>query len=326
MEAIRVHAFGGPEALAVDDVPRPSPGEGEALVRLDAAGVNFVDIYQRIGLYPLPLPFTEGSEGAGVVEEVGPGVDAVSPGDRVAFASVQGAYAEEIAAPVDRLVPIPEALSTELAAAILLQGMTAHCLLYSIRTFERGDWCLIHAVAGGTGLLLTQMAKRLGLRVIGTTSSPEKAELARAAGADHVVLYTSDDFVGAVSEVTEGNGVSAVFDSVGRTTFDGSLKCLAPRGTMILFGQSSGTVDPVDPARLQYGGSLMLTRPRFADFVATRKELLWRSDAVLSMVATGELAVRIHARYPLERAIEAHRDLESRTTSGKLLLVPPARR
>ncbi len=319
-KAIRVHGYGGPQALVVDDLPQPSPGEGQALVRLDAAGVNFVDVYQRTGLYPLPLPFVAGCEGAGTIEEVGAGVDTVRPGDRVAFASVQGAYAEAIVVAAERLVPIPDGVGIESAAAILLQGMTAHLLLHSIRTFDAGDRCLIHACAGGTGLLLTQMAKQLGLLVIGTTSTPEKAERARSAGADDVILYTQEDVVDAVGEITDGRGVSAVFDSVGRTTFDGSLRCLAPRGTMILFGQSSGPVGPVDPARLQHGGSLMLTRPRLVDFIATTEELAWRSGEVLGMVASGELEVRIHARFALDEASEAHRALESRSTSGKLVL------
>ena len=296
------------------------------MVQLEVAGVNFIDIYQRTGLYPVPLPFTEGSEGAGVVSAIGPGADGVSVdnrvsvGDRVAFASVQGAYADAIAVPVERLVPIPPAVGADVAAAVLLQGITAHFLLHSIHSFESNDWCLIHAAAGGVGLLLTQMAKRSGLRVIGTTSTPEKADMARAAGADRIALYTREDVVEVVAEATDGQGVSAVFDSVGAATFDASLRCLRPRGSMILFGQSSGPVEPVDPARLQHGGSLRLTRPRFADFVATREELLWRSREVLSMVEAGELDVHVHARFPLDRAAEAHRALESRSTSGKLLL------
>lgn len=320
MQAISVHSYGGPETLTLEDVPEPQPGPGEALVRLDAAGVNFIDVYQRTGLYPLPLPFVAGSEGAGVVSRVGPGVDALEPGDRVGFASVQGAYAEAIVVPVDRLVPVPRDVGTDVAAAVLLQGMTAHYLLHSICAFDEGDWCLIQAAAGGMGLLLTQMAKRLGLRVIGTTSTREKADRARGAGADHVVIYTREDFVEAVAELTGGRGVRAVFDSVGKTTFDGGLRCLAPRGTMILFGQSSGPVDPVDPAILQRGGSLVLTRPTLVHFVATRDDLLWRSGEILSMVERGELRVHVHARYPLREASEAHRALESRATTGKLVL------
>lgn len=320
MRAIRVHAYGGPETLTLDDVPEPQPGAGEVLVRLDAAGVNFIDVYQRTGLYALPLPFVAGSEGAGVVSRVGPDVEWPAPGDRVGFASVQGAYSEAIVVPADRLVPIPPDVGIDVAAAILLQGMTAHYLLRSIRAFDEGDWCLIQAAAGGVGLLLTQMAKRLGLRAIGTTSTPEKADRVRAAGADHVVVYTQQDFVEAVADVTDGRGVRAVFDSVGKATFDGGLRCLAPRGTMVLFGQSSGPVDPVDPATLQRGGSLVLTRPTLVHFVATRDELLWRSGEVLSMVERGELDVHIHARYPLRDASEAHRALESRTTTGKLVL------
>ena len=320
MRAVRVHANGGPEALIVDDVPEPQPGEGQASVQLEFAGVNFIDIYQRTGLYPLPLPFTAGSEGSGVVSALGPGVDDVAVGDRVAFAMVQGAYADAVNVPAERLIPIPAAVGADLAAAALLQGMTAHFLVHSIHRFEPGDWCLIQAAAGGLGLLLTQLAKRAGLRVIGTTSSPEKAERARVAGADHIVLYTHEDVAEAVAETTGGQGVSAVFDSVGRTTFDASLRCLRPRGSMILCGQSSGPVDPVDPARLQHGGSLMLTRPRLTDFVSTREELLWRSGEVFSMIEAGELDVHIHARFPLDRASEAHRALESRATSGKLLL------
>ncbi len=319
-QAIRVHAFGGPEALLLEDVPEPSPGAGQALVRLDAAGVNFVDIYQRTGLYPLPLPFVVGSEGAGIVQDIGPGVDLVRPGDRVAFASVQGSYAEAIVVSADRLVRLPDAVSTGSGAAILLQGMTAHFLLHSIHTFRAGDRVLIQACAGGTGLLLTQMAKHLGLYVIGTTSTDEKAERASVAGADRVVLYTHEDVAEAVRNITGGEGVQVVFDSVGQSTFDGSLRCLAPRGTLILFGQSSGPVGPVDPARLQQGGSLMLTRPRLTDFIAAPEELAWRSSEVLDLVANGTLDVRIHARYSLNEASDAHRALESRRTSGKLLL------
>ena len=321
-KAIRVHETGGPDVLSVEDVPDPTPSEGEVLVKLEAIGVNFIDVNQRSGAYKVALPFTPGTEGAGVVADIGPGVSEVSVGDRVAFAGVPGAYAEYMVVKADRLVPVPDGITTEQAGAVMLQGMTAHYLVNSICTFEEGDWCLVHAAAGGVGLLLTQMAQRLGLRVVGTVSTSAKAERARAAGADHVVVYSDADFEAAVRDVTEGRGARAVYESVGKTTFDKSLRCLAPRGYLILFGQTSGPVDPVDPRRLQQGRSLFLTRPGLVDYTATRDDLLWRSREVLSLVAEGDLQVHVHARFDLEAPSEAHQALESRTTIGKLILVP----
>jgi NADPH2:quinone reductase len=321
-KVIRVHETGGPEVLSVEDVPVPTPSEGEALVRLEAVGVNFIDLNQRSGAYKVSLPFTPGTEGAGVVTDTGPGVSEVSVGDRVAFAGQPGAYSEYITVRAHRLVPVPDGVTTEQAAAVILQGMTAHYLLNSICTFDEGDWCLVHAAAGGVGLLLTQMARLMDLRVVGTVSTSTKAERARAAGADHVVIYSERDFVADVRDVTEGRGVRAVYESVGKTTFDDSLRCLAPRGFLILFGQASGPVDPFDPRRLQQGKSLFLTRPGLVDYISTRDELLWRSREVLSLVAEGGLHVHVHARFDLEAPSEAHRALESRTTIGKLILVP----
>jgi NADPH2:quinone reductase len=308
--------------LSVEDVPVPKPSEGEALVKLEAIGVNFIDVNQRSGAYKIALPFTPGTEGAGVVADTGPGVSDVSVGDRVAFAGEPGTYAEYVVVKAVRLVPVPDGVTTEQAAAVMLQGMTAHYLLNSICTFEEGDWCLVHAAAGGVGLLLTQMARRLGLRIVGTVSTSAKAESASAAGADQIVIYSEADFESAVRDVTEGRGVRAVYESVGKTTFDKSLRCLAPRGYLILFGQTSGPVDPVDPRRLQQGRSLFLTRPGLVDYISTRDDLLWRSREVLSLVAEGDLHVQVHARFDLEAASEAHRALESRATIGKLILVP----
>ena len=321
-KAIRVHETGGPEVLSVEDVALPTPSEGEALVKLEAVGVNFIDVNQRSGAYKVALPFTPGTEGAGVVTETGPGVSEVSVGDRVAFAGEPGAYSEYFVVKADRLVAVPDGVTTEQAGAVMLQGMTSHYLLNSICTFEEEDWCLVHAAAGGVGLLLTQMARRLGLRVVGTVSTSAKAERARAGGADHVVIYSEEDFEAAVRDVTEGRGVRAVFESVGKATFDHSLRCLAPRGYLILFGQTSGPVDPVDPRRLQQGRSLFLTRPALVDYISTRDALLWRSREVLSLVAEGGLHVHVHERFDLEAASEAHRALASRATVGKLILVP----
>jgi NADPH2:quinone reductase len=308
--------------LSVEDVPVPTPSEGEALVKLEAVGVNFIDVNQRSGAYKVELPFTPGTEGAGLVTDTGPGVSEISVGDRVAFAGVPGAYAEYLVVRADRLVSVPDGVTTQQAGAVMLQGMTAHYLLNSICTFEDGDWCLVHAAAGGVGLLLTQMARRLGLGVVGTVSTSTKAERVRAAGADHVVIYSEADFEAAVRDVTEGRGVRAVYESVGKATFDDSIRCLAPRGYLILFGQTSGPVDPVDPRRLQQGRSLFLTRPGLVDYVSTREDLLWRSREVLSLVAEGELDVHVHARFDLDAPSEAHRALESRATIGKLILVP----
>jgi NADPH2:quinone reductase len=313
---------GEPEVMGVEDVVTPTAGEGDALVRLDAAGVNFIDVNQRSGAYPISLPFTPGLEGAGVVESIGPGVGEVSVGDRVAFAGVPEAYGEYVAVRATRLVPVPDAVDGETAAAVMLQGMTAHYLVRSVFPAAEGDWCLVQAAAGGVGLLLTQLARRAGLRVIGTVSSPEKAELARDAGAEHVVNYAEEDFAEAVRDHTEGAGVRAVYESVGKSTFDKSLGVLEPRGYMVLFGQASGPVSPVDPRRLQQGGSLYMTRPQLVDYTRSRDELLWRGQEVLGLVGSGELRVHVHHRYPLEHAPEAHRALQGRKTTGKLILIP----
>ena len=306
--------------MKLEDVPLPEPGPGEVRVRSEAAGVNFIDINQRSGAYEVQLPYTPGSEGAGIVEAIGDGVH-LAVGERVAFAFVGGAYAESVLAPAEQLIPIPDAVGTDVAAAVLLQGMTSHFLLNSVCPLEEGDWCVVHSVAGGVGLLFIQMAKLKGLKVIGLTSSDEKAERARAAGADHVLLYSDGDFADAVSGLTEGEGVRAVFDAVAKDTFDASLRCLGLRGYMVLFGQASGPAPAVDPRRL-WEKSLFLTRPALRDYIAKREELLWRAGEVLDLVGAGRLDVHVHARYPLAGAPEAHRAIQSRATSGKSLLIP----
>ncbi len=322
MKAIRIHEFGGVDVLRYEELPEPEPGPGEARVRLEAAGVNFIDIYHRTGQYKGALPLTLGQEGAGVVEAVGPGVTGVRPGDRVAFASVQGAYAEQALVPADRLVPVPDDVDTRDACAVMLQGLTAHYLAYSSYALRPGDTALVHAAAGGLGLLLVQIARRRGARVIGTVSTEEKARLAREAGADEVIRYTEEDFVEATRRITGGRGVDVVYDSVGKTTFDGSLACLRPRGVLVLCGQSSGAVPPLDPQRLNAGGSLFLTRPTLAHHIATRDELLMRAGDLFRWMRRGELRVRIDRTFPLEQAGAAHQALESRATQGKLLLIP----
>jgi NADPH2:quinone reductase len=322
MKAIRVHATGGPEVLRYEEVPRPSPGPGQALVRIEAVGVNFIEVYQRTGLYHLTLPFTPGSEAGGTVVEIGPRVSTVTGGQRVASQSFAGAYAEYALAPADRLVVLPDGMKTRMGAAVVLQGMTAHYLVRSAYALSRKDTCLVHAAAGGVGLLLCQMARRLGARVIGTVSTEEKAALAREAGAHEVILYTQDDFVAETKRLTNEAGVQVVYDSVGRTTFAKGLDCLAPRGTIVLYGQSSGPVEPFDPQILNQKGSLFLTRPSLSHYVATRAELLARSSAVLGSVADGSLKVRIGREFPLAAAAEAHRELEGRRTTGKVLLIP----
>jgi NADPH2:quinone reductase len=320
--AIVVRAQGGPEALQLEEVKLEPPGAGQVCVAVRAAGVNFIDVYFRTGLYPRPTPFVAGLEGAGVVEAVGPGVAEVAPGDRVAWASAPGSYAERVLAPAAQLVRIPDGLSEEIAAAAMLQGMTAHYLTHGVRATRPGDWALVHAAAGGTGLLLVQLLKRAGARVIGTCSTAEKEALARRAGCDEVVRYRDADFAAAAREATGGRGVDVVYDSVGATTFDRSLQSLRPRGLLALFGQSSGPVPPLDLQRLNSGGSLFVTRPSLAHYVATRPELEERANAVLGAAARGELEVRIAARFPLARAADAHRALEGRQTAGKVLLIP----
>jgi NADPH2:quinone reductase len=321
MKAIRIHSTGGPDALRLDDVPQPTPGPGLTLIQVAAAGVNFIDTYHRAGLYPLPLPATLGQEGAGTVAGIGPGVADIKVGDRVAWTGVQGSYAEFVLAPADRLVAVPPALRLEVAAAAMLQGMTAHYLACTTYPLQPGDTCLVHAAAGGVGLALVQIAKLRGAHVIGTVSTEAKAQLARRAGADHVILYEREDFAAEVKRLTQGRGVPVVYDSVGRTTFQRSLDCLARRGLLVLFGQSSGPVTPLDPQVLNQKGSLFLTRPTLAHYTATRDELVGRATDVFGWLMGGKLDLRIHARYPLERAADAHRDLESRRTAGKLLLV-----
>ena len=322
MKAIRFRATGGPEALTLEEVPLPAPGPGQVLIRVEACGVNFIEVYQRTGLYQVALPATPGSEAAGVVVVPGEGVAGFRPGDKVVSTNVIGAYAEYALVPADRLVRIPEGITTHQAAAVLLQGMTAHYLTHDTFPLAPGDTCQVHAAAGGTGLLLVQMARRRGARVIGTTSSEEKAVLARQAGADEVILYTRENLVERTRALTDGAGVRVVYDSVGRTTFLPGLDCLATRGMMVLFGQSSGSVDPVEPSLLQRKGSLFLTRPTLNHYIVTADELQARATAVLTAVADGSLTVRIGAEFPLAEAADAHRELEARRTTGKVLLLP----
>lgn len=320
MKAVRVYQVGGPEVLTHEDVPMPEPGAGQALVQIESIGLNYIDTYHRSGLYAAPLPVTPGMEAAGVVAAVGEGVTAVQVGDRVAYCMVLGAYADYAVVPAEKLVPLPDHISSELAAAVLLQGMTAHYLAFSTYPLKPGDRALVHAAAGGVGLLLVQMAKRAGAVVIGTVSTEEKAELAGGAGADAVIRYTEVDFEGEVRRLTDGRGVDVVYDSVGRDTFDRSLNCLRPRGLMALFGQSSGPVPPVDLQILNAKGSLFATRPTLGHYMATRSELMSRAGDVLMWTAAGELDVRIDRVLPLSRAEEAHRLLEGRETAGKVLL------
>lgn len=322
MKAIRIYQNGGPEVLKFEDVPIPTPGPKEALVRVAAIGVNFVEVYHRIGLYKVALPFTPGTEAAGVVEAIGAEVTEVQVGDRVAYALALGAYAEYALVPSFKLVKLPAAISFEDSAAAMVQGMTAHYLAHSTYPLKQGETCLVHAAAGGVGLLLVQMAKRLGARAIGTVSTEEKAQLARNAGADEIIFYTKQDFEAEVKRLTNARGVHVVYDSVGQTTYEKSLNCLAPRGLLALFGQSSGAVPPIDPLVLSAKGSVYLTRAALANYTATREELLWRANDVLGWIASGELKLRIHRTLPLHESAEAHRLLESRATAGKLLLKP----
>lgn len=322
MKAIRIAETGGPEVLRVEDVPAPEPGEGQVRVKLDASGVNFIDIYFRTGQYKAPLPMTIGSEAAGVVDAVGPKVTVVRVGERVASTQFTGAYAEYAVAPAKGVVRVPEGVDMKVAAAVLLQGMTAHYLTHSTFSLKRGDTALVHAAAGGVGLLLVQIAKRLGARVIGTVGTEEKAALARQAGADDVILYTKQDFEAETKRLTGGRGVDVVYDSVGKTTFDQSLNCLRPRGYLVLFGQSSGAVPPVDPQILNAKGSLFLTRPTLAHYIAAREELEQRASDLFSWIATGELSVRIGREFPLAQAAAAQEALAGRQTTGKVVLLP----
>ena len=323
MKAIRVPQLGGPEVLQFEEIPDPNPGAGEVVVRVEAAGVNFIDVYHRTGLYKVaPPPFTLGQEGAGTVESVGEGVTEVAPGDRVAWTNVLGSYAEKALVPVSKLVPRPAGVSARLGAAVMLQGMTAHYLACSTYPLKPGDTCLIHAAAGGVGLLLCQIAKLRGARVLGTTSNEEKAALAREAGADEVILYTEKDFAVEVKRLTGGRGVQVIYDGVGQTTFEKGLDCLAPRGMMVTYGQSSGVVPPFAPAILNAKGSLYVTRPSLGHYIATREELLARAGDVLGWLRDGKLALRAEHDFPLAQAADAQRALEGRKTTGKVLLIP----
>lgn len=322
MQAIRVHKTGGPEVLRYERIEQPVPGPGQALVQIQAAGLNFIEVYQRTGLYKVPLPFTPGSEGAGRVVALGDGVAGVSVGDQVVSHNFAGSYADYALAPAERLVPLPAGVTARIGAAVLLQGMTAHYLACSTFPLAPGHTCLVHAAAGGVGLLLCQIARQRGARVIGTVSTQEKAALAREAGADELILYTQQDFAVETKRLTGGAGVHVVYDSVGRTTFARSLDSLAPRGMLVLYGQSSGPVDPFDPQVLSQKGSLFLTRPALAHYAGTKAELLERASAVLGWVADGSLKVHIGHEFPLAAAAEAHTELEARRTSGKALLVP----
>ncbi len=322
MKAIRVHSPGGPEALRYEDIPQPSPAAGQVLVKVEASGVNYVDVYQRSGQYKVQMPFTLGQEAAGVISGVGSGVTGVNVGDRVAYTGALGAYAEYAVVPADRVVQLPDGVGTRQGAAAMLQGMTAHYLASTTYPLKPGDTCLVHAAAGGVGLLLVQIAKLRGARVIGTVSTREKAALAKRMGADEVILYTAQDFEAEVKRITNGRGLQVVYDSVGKTTFEKGLNCLAPRGMMVLYGQSSGPLGPFDAQVLSQKGSLFLTRPTLGHYIATRAELLERAGEVLGWIKSGKLKLEIGHEFPLARAAEAHRALEGRKTTGKVLLIP----
>lgn len=322
MKAIRVHETGGPEQLRYEDVPMPEPGAEQVLVKVAAAGLNFIDVYHRSGLYPMTPPFTPGSEMAGTVAAIGAEVSGFAVGDRVASVRAIGAYAEYALVPATMLVRVPEGIELQQAAAAMLQGMTAHYLLYSTYPLKAGETTLIHAAAGGVGLLLVQMAKQIGARVIGTVGNAEKARLAREAGADEVIIYTEEDFVASVKRITADNGVDVVYDSVGQSTFEGSLDCLRPRGYLVLFGQSSGPVPPFNLQVLNAKGSLFITRPSLFHYVAERNELDQRANDMFNWIGAGTLKLRIDRSFPLADAAEAHRALEGRQTAGKVLIIP----
>jgi NADPH:quinone reductase len=322
MHAIVVAAHGGPEVLTYTERDDPKPGHGEVLVQVAAAGVNFIDIYHREGRYPLPVPFIPGSEGAGTVREVGPGVTRVQAGDVVAWPLVPGSYAELAVIPESRAVHVPDGISPEVAAAAMVQGLTAHYLTHSTYAVRAGDDTLVHAAAGGMGLLLCQVVKLLGGRVIGTVSTQEKERLAREAGADEIIRYDREEFPQRVKELTGGRGADVVYDGVGASTFEGDLLSLRPRGMLVLYGAASGPVPPFDPQRLQGGGSLFLTRPTLGHYVADRDELLNRAADVFNWIKSGRLTITISQRYPLAQARQAHEDLAARRTTGKLMLVP----
>lgn len=322
MKAIRIHKTGGPEVLFYEDVPVPRPGAGEALVKVEAIGVNFIDVYFRTGLYKATLPYTPGMEAAGTVSAIGTGVTEVQVGDRVAYAMNPGGYADFALAPAWKLIQLPAGLDFKQGAAIMLQGMTAHYLTHSTFPLKAGQTVLLHAGAGGVGLLLTQICRKIGATVIATVGSDAKADLSRAAGANEVIVYSKQDFEKAVKEFTSGRGVDVVYDSVGASTFEKSLNCLKPRGYMVLFGQSSGPVSPVDPGMLAAKGSLFLTRPALANYAATREELAWRTGDLFNWAGAGELKLKIDYTFPLAEAGKAQQELESRRTSGKVLLTP----
>lgn len=322
MKAMQVQKHGGPEVLTRVDVPTPKPKPNEALVKVSAIGVNFIDVYFREGRYPSPPPFIVGQEAAGTVSELGSGVTSWKAGDRVAYVGTLGSYAEYAAVPADRLVRVPEGISDQQAAAVMLQGMTAHYLVTSTYPLKKGDTTLIHAAAGGMGLLLVQMAKNIGARIIATVSTEEKARLAREAGADEVILYTQQDFEQETKRLTDGKGVHVVYDGVGKTTFEKGLNVLRPRGLMALYGASSGPVAPFDPITLSQKGSLFLTRPTLGHYIATREDLEPRAGDLFRWISQGMLKVRIGHTYALRDAAQAHRELESRATTGKLVLIP----
>jgi NADPH2:quinone reductase len=322
MKAIQVSQLGGPEVLQHTDVETPVPGKGEARVKLEAIGLNYIDTYHRTGLYPLDLPFVLGLEGAGIVDEVGEDVEEFKRGDRVAYAGVPGSYAEYVVAPAGRLILLPDGVDTRTGAAAMLQGMTSHYLSHSTYPLKKGDTALIHAAAGGVGLILVQMAKLRGAKVIGTVSSEEKALLAKGAGADEIIDYTEQDFEEEVKQLTNDIGVTVVYDSVGKTTWEKSMNCLCPRGYLVLFGNASGPVPPIDPLLLTQKGSIFLTRPTMISYTSTREELVERAGDLLGWIGSGKLDIRIDREIPLAQAGEAHRALEARETKGKVLLMP----
>jgi NADPH2:quinone reductase len=322
MRAIRIHETGGPEVMRYEDVPTPEPGPGQVRVKVAATGLNYIETYHRTGLYPMPLPFTPGGEFAGTVDALGPGVGGFAVGDQVATASGSGGYAEYALAPADKLVAVPAGVDLRLAAAVMLQGMTAHYLAYSTYPLKPGETCLVHAAAGGVGLLLTQIASRIGARVIGTAGSPEKADLARAAGASEVILYRDEPFAPRVRDLTGGRGVDVVYDSVGKDTWEGSIDSLRPRGMMVSLGNASGPVPMISPLTLSAKGSLFLTRPTLWSYIATAEELAWRAGDLFGWIAAGTLSVRVDRSFPMADAAGAHIALQGRETAGKVLLVP----
>jgi NADPH2:quinone reductase len=322
MQAVQVQKSGGPEVLTLVDLPVPKPKPNEVVVKVSAAGVNFIDVYFREGRYSTPLPFVNGQEACGIVSDVGNGVKSLKPGDRVAYTSILGSYAQYAAAPSDRVVLVPEGITDQQAAAAMLQGMTAHYLVHDAYPLKKGETALIHAAAGGVGLLLVQMARSIGARVIGTAGSEDKAKLAREAGAHEVILYDRQDFEAETKRITEGKGVHVIYDGVGKSTFEKDLNILRPRGYLVLFGAASGPAPPFDPDKLRQKGSLFLTRPSLGHYIATREELEQRATDIFKMISSGKLKLRIEHVYKLQEVQRAHRDLEARKTTGKLLLIP----